>query len=239
MLCPSVVTIPLPPRPGLSLPFSLSKLSLPRDSCNWDSRATVASSSCLSGLLFSGTLTSLKDVSGRGQQVCVAERPERRWTGRWGQAWAGNPPHCLPGITSSCLSWLRESGMESTGNHLMLTPPPPPQCLARSRPLVRSVHQPAVRKAGQEFSLYMEVTESERGRDPLQGAPARQSRAGLGPGSRALQGHPPAATFLVRHVALCPSGLLETQGAGREGLLRCGPCILRPHPRVGMPHCQN
>lgn len=222
----------------LSLSFSLSKLSLQRDSCNWDSRATVASSSCLSGLLFSGTLTSLKDVSGRGQQVCVAERAERRWTGRQGQGWAGNPPQCLPGITSSCLSWLRESGMKSTGNHLMLTQHPS-QCLAHSRPLVRSIHQPAVRKAGQEFSLYMEVTESERGCDPWQGAPARQSRAGLGPGSRALQGRAPAATFLVQHVALCPTGPLETQGAGREGLLRCGPCILRPHLRVGMSHCQN
>ena len=105
----------------LSLPFSLSKLSLQRDSCNWDSRATVAPSSCLRGLLFSGTLTSLKDVSGRGQQVCAAERAERRWTGRWGQGWAGNPPQCIPGIISSCLSWLRESGLESTGNHLVFT----------------------------------------------------------------------------------------------------------------------
>ena len=69
---------------------------------------------------------------------------------------------------------------------------------------------------GQEFSLYTEVTESERGHDPLQGAPARQSRAGLEPGSRALQDHAPAATFLVWHVALCPSGLLETQGQGER-----------------------
>ena len=151
----------------------------------------------------------------------------------------GWKPTSLPSWDHLQLSVLASWGRPGIHRESPHADPRPPQWLARSRPLGCSVHQPAVRKAGQEFSLYMEVTESERGPDPLQGAPARQSRAGLGPGSRALQGHAPAATFLARHVVLCPSGLLETQGAGREGLLRCGPCILRPHPRVGMPHCQN
>lgn len=88
--------------------FLFVKLSLQRDSSNWDSRATVASSP--RGLLSFGTLTSLKDALGRGQQVCVAKCSERWWGGGLIQGWEGGvawkPTSAFPGVLSSCLSWL-------------------------------------------------------------------------------------------------------------------------------------
>lgn len=130
-------------QPPFSLPFSLSKLSLQRDSYNWDSRASVASSSCPRGLLFSGTLTSLKDVSGRDSRCVWLSAPGGGGAGcrgGGGVAWkpASVPPwgHPQLSVQAPC-----ELGMDSTGSHSHNTP----ESLAHSRSFLCCFHQPIVR----------------------------------------------------------------------------------------------
>lgn len=148
---------PLLPPHVLSLPFSLSKLSC--KGFQLGQKGYCCFQQLPERFAFLWDTDFLERRVREGQQVCVAEHAERRGQGgggRGGQethlsAFLGSSPAVCPGSVSQ--AW-NPPGITSCSHN---TPPVP----GTSRPLIRSIHQPAVRKVGSSSHC----TESNRVRE--------------------------------------------------------------------------